>query len=281
MNDEEPDEALEAAGGNLTEAIRREAANWTAQTKPEKVKAENAERTAAKARAAADGPDFWLAISLPDANEAEAEARRRGMIFGPDARRLAEAYFVEARRRFDALARGDDAEPLDADAFGEARKDAAEATARADRCRQRICDALRWLAAKDSEAAKLARGAIADFLNCLAADDVAAAVRDAFKAANAAARAYFTEKDGWKGGPMRKHNPKELVAAARKVLEEMGNPQLTQGYGSKTEAAFARELTRRGLYTADDSPEKPKKLLKAISDADYRIKAAKRRGKPH
>ena len=269
MNVKELDAALEAAGGNLTEVIRRELAA----------------KGNADAAAAADALDFWLAATLPDADEAKAEARARGMIFGPDARRLVEAYFVEARRRFDALARGDDGEDLSADAFDEARREADEATARAVRCRNRICDALRWLAnTKGGDAAKLARGAIADFLNCLAADDVAAAVRDAFKAANDAARAYFIERGEWNGGPQRVRTPKRLIETGRKILADMGKKPNRAGQidgllEREVEAEFGRRLMNAGFWKDASDADLPKRILTAIYDADRR--AAERKRKPH
>lgn len=266
MNGKEMDAALEEAGGNLTEVIRRELA---------------AKGNTAAANAAS-GFDFWLAAIIPDADEAEAEARARGLIFGPDARAAA-AYFVEARRRFDALTRAD-GEPMNFTDFEAAQTAHAEAAKLAARCRERICAALRGLARTKGEAAKLARGAIADFLNCLAADDTAAAVQTAFNHANEAARAYFMERGKWNGGPTRKHLPKPLKAAGRKILAEMGLKPNRAGQieglqSVKTRVEFGRRLMNAGLWTNAGDADLPERLLAAFSDADRR--AAKRKRKPH
>ena len=264
-------ERAERTAARIEEVFREE------RTLTDAVRLERAEQ--GDALAAASDFEFWARCFIPDADEAMATAKARGLIFGADARDLILSSVADARRCFQLLTQGAEGEAMRLEDFEKARAQSEAATARAKTCIDLACAALRGIADGKGGAAKLARGAIADFLNCLAADDAEAATREAFKAANDAARAYFVTRGDWNGGPKRKHPPKSLVAKVRKVLEDMGNPQLTQGYGRETEAALAQELARRGIFTADDSPEMPRRVLNSIYNADN--KAAQRKRKPH
>lgn len=258
---------MSGGGFNLTEEIRRELA------------------AKGDARAAAgSGFEFWARCFIPDADEATATAKARGLIFGADARHMILSSVADARRCFHALTRDDDADAADAADYEETRAQSEAATARVNTCIDLACAALRGIAGGKGGAAKLARGAIADFLNCLAADDAEAATREAFRAANDAARAYFIERGEWNGGPKRKHLPSRLVEAGRGILAEMGLKPNRAGQieglqTAKVKAEFGRRLMAAGHWTDAGDADLPERLLAAIYDADRR--AAKRKRKPH
>ncbi len=111
---------------------------------------------------------------IPDEAAAVETARGRGLIFDSGARRALESLARACGRR---MPFGWDGGKGTLERFVEARG--------------RACDAVRWLADGEGEAAKLAREAIARFQNCLEAEETVPEVRAAVKAANDAARAYF------------------------------------------------------------------------------------------
>ncbi len=150
--------------------------------------------------------------------------------------------------------------------------------------RGRMLPALLSLTKGEGEAARLARGAYADIMNLLDADNQLEALDVAFKAANGAARAYFIEHGKCDGKPQRRHTPKELVEAGRGILAKMGlNPnksgQIEGLLTAEVKARFGRRLMEARLWTDTGDADLPERLLTAIYDADRR--AAKRKRKPH